>query len=63
MERTGLTFGFVARITSPDRGAGAVDRVLQGHDIGHHGCGWRGVGNEVYDQLTGAVSVSTLELG
>lgn len=34
LERAGLTFGFVARIISPDGGAGAIDGVLQGHDIG-----------------------------
>lgn len=34
LERTGLTFGFVARMIGLDGGAGAVDGVLQGHDIG-----------------------------
>lgn len=31
LETVGLTFAFVA--ISPDGGAGAVDGVLQGHDI------------------------------
>lgn len=33
LEMTGLTFGFVSSVISPNGRAGAIDWIVQGHDI------------------------------